>query len=254
MFYKTYYSIEIYKFYFKSRFFLQILSQNSLAKNHFFKIKNRKEVISLYKNKIIFFIISIIFSICLIFFQIGSFEENNKINLDAGVEKYYNNLVKTSYSEQNIINNTTNTNRDALSQNTLKDKSAESNKIKWKLEIPTIELCAEIQEGTTPEILNEYIGHFEETAKIKGNIGLAAHNRGYNVNYFSRIKELEKGDEIFYSYKGIRIKYVVDKKEIIDDTNWKVLENTNENKITLITCVENQPTYRLCVQGIKSNL
>ncbi|MBR3697714.1 MAG: sortase [Clostridia bacterium] len=71
----------------------------------------------------------------------------------------------------------------------------------WFLRIPKIELEAEIKEGTDSVTLNNSIGHFIETNKDNGNIGLAAHNRGYDVNYFKRIKELQIGDEIFYSYK-----------------------------------------------------
>ena len=133
-----------------------------------------------------------------------------------------------------------------------KDRSENINKNnEWKVVIPKIELEANIRSGTSKEILNEFVGHFEETKKLNGNIGLAAHNRGYNVNYFEKIKYLEIGDEILYSYSGIERKYTVITKNIIEDTNWKMLENTKDNRITLITCVENKPKYRLCVQGIE---
>ena len=56
----------------------------------------------------------------------------------------------------------------------------------WKLEIPKINLEAEISEGTDIETLNRNIAHFPETVKENGNIRLAAHNRGYKVNYFER--------------------------------------------------------------------
>ena len=65
----------------------------------------------------------------------------------------------------------------------------------WQIEIPEISLNANIVEGTTAEILNKNIGHFEETQKEKGNIALAAHNRGYEVNYFQDLKLFLK----FYS-------------------------------------------------------
>ena len=123
----------------------------------------------------------------------------------------------------------------------------------WKLEIPKIDLVATIAEGTTEEILDAYIGHFEETQKENGNVGLAAHNRGYKVNYFNRLKELEKGDEIIYTYFGVSKIYEVKKSYIIEDTNWEVLENTIDNRLTLITCVENEPTKRRCVQAIEKN-
>ena len=47
----------------------------------------------------------------------------------------------------------------------------------WQIEVPAIHLIAPIAEGTTQEVMREYVGHFEETSLWKGNIGLAAHNR-----------------------------------------------------------------------------
>lgn len=133
------------------------------------------------------------------------------------------------------------------------EKSNSINNLKksdeWKLEIPTISLCAKISEGTTAKVMDKYIGHFIETSKDNGNVGLAAHNRGYKVNYFSNLKKLEKGDLVIYTYKGKVQKYIVTSKEIIKDTDWSKLENSIVNKLTMITCVENKPEYRLCVQA-----
>lgn len=70
----------------------------------------------------------------------------------------------------------------------------------WYIEIPKINLEAEIFEGTDAENLNRNVAHFSETVRENGNIGLAAHNRGYKVNYFENIKYLENGDKIFYTY------------------------------------------------------
>ena len=119
----------------------------------------------------------------------------------------------------------------------------------WQLQIEKIGLTAEIVEGTTKEILNKNIGHFEETKTEKGNIGLAAHNRGYEVNYFEKLKQLQKGDKIQYTHNSYSNTYEVIKNIIIKDTDWEYLENTEENMLTLITCVENEPNYRRCVQA-----
>ena len=121
--------------------------------------------------------------------------------------------------------------------------------ISWEIEIPAIELKAEIAEGTDTEILNKYVGHFEETSKDEGNIGLAAHNRGYAVNYFEHLKDLKKGDKIYYKFNNIEKMYEVETMTIIKDTDWSYLEESKEDKITLITCVENQPNYRRCIQA-----
>ena len=121
----------------------------------------------------------------------------------------------------------------------------------WILEIPKIDLKANINFGTTEEVMNEFIGHFDTTEVWTGNIGLAAHNRGYPVNYFGRLKELQIGDEIKYTtVYGTKI-YKVVISTIIEDTDWSYLQKTEENKLTLITCVENEPKYRRCIQAIE---
>lgn len=121
----------------------------------------------------------------------------------------------------------------------------------WQIEIPIIGLTANIQEGTDKETLNKYIGHFESTQKENGNIGLAGHNRGYNVNYFQDLKLLKEGDEIKYRHNRFEKIYEVEKNRIIKDIDWEYLENTEENTLTLITCVENQAEYRRCVQAVE---
>lgn len=97
--------------------------------------------------------------------------------------------------------------------------------------------------------MGKFVGHFEETQKTNGNVGLAAHNRGYEKNYFADLKKLKDGDKIIYRYQNFTKQYAVTKHFIIKDTDWTILENTEENVITLITCVENQKEYRRCIQA-----
>lgn len=125
------------------------------------------------------------------------------------------------------------------------------NNINWSLKIKKINLEANISEGTDSNILNNSIGHFPETSKLNGNIGLAAHNRGYKNNYFEKIDQLESGDKIDYYYNGNIKHYEVKNKVIILNTDWKYLLRENKNKLTLITCIKNQPKYRLCVQAVE---
>ena len=129
------------------------------------------------------------------------------------------------------------------------NKAIEEKNKNWKIEIPAISLIAEISEGTDEETLNKYVGHFIITQKTEGNIGLAAHNRGYPVNYFENLKNLEGGEEIIYTYGEFSKTYVVKQNIKISDIDWSYLENSKENKITLITCISNEPAYRRCVQA-----
>lgn len=117
------------------------------------------------------------------------------------------------------------------------------------LTIEKIGLKAAVKEGTTDEILSNYIGHIEETATYDGNVGLAGHNRGYENSYFARINELEKGDIIKYKTKFFDRIYVIDNIQVIYETDWSLLESTQENKLSLITCISGRKTQRLCVQA-----
>lgn len=127
-------------------------------------------------------------------------------------------------------------------------------KIIGKLIINKINLKGEVKEGSSSEILRDYIGNIEETSKFDGNVGLAAHNRGNKYSYFSRINELEKGDEIIYQTKYGEKKYIVTEKKEILETDWSMLRNTKENKLTLITCIRNKVNQRLCVQAIQATV
>lgn len=122
----------------------------------------------------------------------------------------------------------------------------------WRIKIPAINVTANISEGTTQNVIAKYVGHFSKTSKLDGNIGLAAHNRGIGVeSYFKNIKNLQIGDVIIYQ-KDEEVKiYKVTENVVIDETDWTYLENTNDNRITLITCVENKPEYRRCVQALE---
>ena len=157
-------------------------------------------------------------------------------------DKYINTIIQ----KQNNINNTTNT---QIKTNTSKNLNNENKE--WKIKIPKISLEAKIASGTSEEVMNKYVGHFENTEKWKGNVGLAAHNRGYPVNYFNKLKELKIGDLIYYYTEfGVK-KYKVIVTTIIKDTDWTYLKPTQDNRITLITCVENIPDKRRCVQAIE---
>lgn len=123
------------------------------------------------------------------------------------------------------------------------------------LTIPSINVIkAPIKEGIELSTLSEAIGHFASTSLITGNVGLASHNRGSNANYFANINKLKKGDDIYYeSIYGTR-KYIVETIITIDETDWSYLQETEDNRITLITCIKNVPEKRCCVQAVECDI
>ncbi len=195
-------------------------------------------MVNIYTSKfinIISLIITIIIYLVMNFFI-------NHVNFKVNKVKFNADFVSEKTINLNNINSV-NSSEKTLEQNLIEEQ--------WYIQIDKISLKAPIAKDTTKDVLENYVGHFNESPLDKGNICLAAHNRGYKNNYFNRIKELKEGDEIKYVYKNIERTYEVTKQEIIKNTDWENLENTEENKITLITCVENEPDYRRCIQGIE---
>lgn len=168
---------------------------------------------------------------------------NNKLSIEVKID---NNLKDTNEISQ--------ISKKVNEENKSEFQNLENSSSSWEIKIPKINLKAKIRDGTTSEVLNKFVGHFDETSKKNGNVGLAAHNRGYEVNYFEKIKLLEKGDKIYYLYDGVEKVYIVNSINIIQDTDWKWLGATKDNRITLITCVEDKPKNRLCVQGIEQQI
>ena len=121
------------------------------------------------------------------------------------------------------------------------------------LTIPDILLeNAPIRESVELSTLSETIGHFPTTSLYSGNVGLASHNSGNKGDFFKNLRKIKIGSEIFYQTKYGTIRYVVTTKEIIDETDFSYLQVTEDNRITLITCVAGQREKRLCVQAIES--
>lgn len=192
----------------------------------------------IYSNKginLLSFIISIIIFL-FINLLINNFSKFNFINPN----NFYNLVLENN---ENVV-------EEEVSN--IEEEVIDINNLNWYIEIPSIELKAPIKEGIDDETLNKYVGHFDSTSLQNGNIGLAGHNRGYEKNYFEKLRLVKKGDVIYYKYNEYFMTYIIDTIEIIRSTDWSYLEKyDDENRITLITCVENEPQYRRCVQAVE---
>ena len=188
-------------------------------------------------------LISLVVSIIIftLFYSININSKKMSFNVSFIPQEYNSDIENTKKEEKN--ENTKNANIDK------KTEKIEKSYSNWTINIPEINLIADISQGTSKEVMDKYVGHFEETSIEYGNIGLAAHNRGYPVNFFQNLKKLKIGSEIIYKHEDFEMTYEVETIEIIENTNWNYLKNTEDNRITLITCVENEPKYRRCVQG-----
>ena len=78
----------------------------------------------------------------------------------------------------------------------------------------------------------------------------------FHLHYFQDIHTLNINDQIKYKTQFGEKVYKVQSIDKINDTDWsKVVKNESyekqENTITLITCINGQPDYRLCVRGVE---
>ncbi len=198
--------------------------------------KRNLSIVSVLVTIIIFVSVNFILS------QLNNMEDKNSSKI----------VLKTS--EINSPNNPNNIVESEMSNGTANEiteviPNLYKNSSNWRIEIPAINLDAPILEGTSKEIMRKAVGHFEESQTWNGNVCLAAHNRGYKYNYFQEIKRLKVGDYIKYTNEQGTKLYQVVTNNVIDETDWSYIENTKDNRITLITCVENKPKYRQCVQA-----
>ena len=160
------------------------------------------------------------------------------------IDKYINKkLIADTYQTFSEI-------EEEMQENEKEDKiaSIESsrNNILGIIKIEDIDFEGIIYEGTTQDILKLGVGHFEDTPNFDGNVCLAAHNTN---KFWAKLKNLKNGSKIVYtSYLGKR-EYEVFSSKQIEETDLTSLENTEENIITLITCVKGQKEKRLCVQA-----
>ena len=73
---------------------------------------------------------------------------------------------------------------------------------------------------------------------------------GHNSNkLLANLKNVKEGDLIKYSSCLGNKEYKVSHIEQIEETDWSYLEDTEDNRLTIITCVKGQKNLRLCVQA-----
>ncbi len=120
------------------------------------------------------------------------------------------------------------------------------------LKIPAIDLSVKVYEGTDSRTLAKGAGHFEDTSIWRGNIAVAAHNRGVN-NHFGQLHTLEIGDKVTLTTKLGTKTYEVVSVEKVNENDTSGLNPTSNDQITMYTCVRNQRDNRWKVVAVELN-
>lgn len=151
--------------------------------------------------------------------------------------------VTEIYTEDNVQNRLDNKQNDLALQ-------IDGETVLGVIHIENIDFEGLVYEGTSLSTLSKGVGHFENSPYLNGNVCLAAHNTN---KFWAKLHTLHSGDKIIYqSFLGTKEYYVINVTEI-PENDWSLLENTEDNFLTLITCVKGKKNERLCVQALECN-
>ena len=122
------------------------------------------------------------------------------------------------------------------------------------LTIPKLRLSVNVyQSPDNMEAMLKGVAHFPSTSAWDSNVGLSAHNVNFDGSdgHFKYLYTLEKGDNVAYKTAlGERL-YTVESVTVIAASDWTPLYYTDDNRLTMITCITGQGSKRLCVTAIQ---
>jgi sortase A len=103
-----------------------------------------------------------------------------------------------------------------------------------RIEIDTIGLSAMIMEGTDARTLRRAVGHIPGTP-LPGQPGNVAIT-GHRDTFFRPLRNIRKDDEIRLTTLGGSYRYWVDSIKVVAPEDMKVLNNSEDAILTLVTC------------------
>lgn len=120
------------------------------------------------------------------------------------------------------------------------------------LKIPKLDLETALLEGVEKETLKYAVGHFPQTAQAgeQGNCCIIGHRSYTYGETFSRLNEMEQGDLFSIQTKEGEFFYKVVSIRVVEPSEISVLDKTEEEQVTLITCTPLRiGTHRFIVVG-----
>lgn len=106
------------------------------------------------------------------------------------------------------------------------------------MEIPSIGLSQGLVEGIADDVLQYYLGHFEDSAKPgeNGNFAVAGHRVSDYSEAFVNLYKVEIGDKILVKANKKEYVYEITENFIVTPDRVDVLDQTEDPTITLVTC------------------
>lgn len=120
------------------------------------------------------------------------------------------------------------------------------------LEIDSVGINAIITEGVTQKQLRYSLGHFPESPLLEdgGNFCICGHSSVIYDMLLNNLHNVKIGDIIKVTTNESTFRFRVSEMEVIEATDTYVIANTNDDRITIITCTD-EGKRRLCVVGYK---
>lgn len=170
------------------------------------------------------------------------FEQANNYNDNLSNKKLFQAFSKTSEDESSEYLNLLNPKKDG---------------VMGYIKIPKIDVEIPIYHGTSNQILQKGVGHFENSSLPVGGKSthsiLSAHRGLPSSRLFTDLDQLEEGD-MFYIYVLDKVlAYKVDQIKVVEPSNIENLKIVdNEDYVTLVTCTPYAiNTHRLLVRGTR---
>jgi LPXTG-site transpeptidase (sortase) family protein len=113
-----------------------------------------------------------------------------------------------------------------------------------KLTVEKLGRAINIYEGESLASMNKGGGRFSFTGMNSGNTAIIGHNRGRTNGFFIFVKDLQQGDIITLDMGGITRNYAVTQTYIVTETDFSPLMQFGDNRLSLVTCLENQKNMR----------
>jgi sortase A len=115
---------------------------------------------------------------------------------------------------------------------------ADEGELIYNLRIPSIDSENPVCEGTSREVLRDSLGHQAGTAYVgeNGNCVIAGHRNYTFGKFFNRLDEVRVGDIIYVDTKNDTREYKVKEIKVVEPTDTSVLDDTENEQLTLYTC------------------
>jgi sortase A len=106
-----------------------------------------------------------------------------------------------------------------------------------RIQIPAINVDAQIVPGDSWEQLKKGVGHHIGTANPgeRGNLVLSAHNDVFG-EIFRYLDQLKPGDEVIVYSGPQRYRYIIGESRVVAPTQVEIMAPTSEPTLTLISC------------------